>query len=624
MLLKKSLIALLLKIFLTSICFGKVIEANPGDKLALTLKTGSIFKSFAKHNIAITYTNLSDFSISTHTIPFSHVDTDDIVNSENKVNIRITENIQPGEYELNTYLIENDQNNFRYYNINTDIQRIIIKKSTSFNRPYLLASNLDKSQVFLSENAIYIELDFLAPEGGFPNLLQVEAIIKERDDTIVLKNTNVIESDNPFGTIKIPVDFGMLTNLRSGSYRILVNLQSKKGLTGLLNTLSDSPEIPEYTYDLGEIHILNDNKTENGETLYISDFGAYPNDGIDDTTAIIKALTALKQTGAGTLLFEAGTYTHSDILRIENMTNFDIKGQNTRLVASNSARSSVIFKECSNFSFSGFQLLSPKYKSRRQEFEATGLSVLHSENFTISNNLIYQSAAAGIMIARGSKYYTIHDNTVLNTKADAIHSTGASAYGAIYNNITDANGDDGIAVVSYLNDSGKSHHIRIFNNSILGNYHGRGIAIVGGSNISIINNHIKETSVAGILLASEYHYNTYGTNEIIVSSNSVINACQNKDNTHPAILIYGRENNTKNKSINAKKINFNLFLRTENIVVNYNYIRSQKCNGHLRLGPNINNIYIQRNIFDDLSVTKPIIANESDYSSFTLDNNTFN
>lgn len=615
MFLKKLLVFLLIDILLTSACFGKVIEANPGERFALTLDQTSRGRSLKNNDIAITYTSLSGFSISTHTIPFKYVDSDRILNPEEHLSIVIPENIKSGEYEIDAYLIENNKNNIKYYNINSDIERIIIKKSTSSTQPYLLKSDLDKSRVILSEEALHITLNFLAPKSGFPKLFEVEAIIKDHKDNSLIKTRTIIESRNRFGTMEIPVSFDILSKLESDSYEISVTLKSSKGLIGLLNSLSNLSDIPDYTYDLGEIHILNANtNNKQGKTLHIGEFGASPNDNVDDTTAIIEAIAALKRAGGGTLIFEPGTYVHSDVLRIENITNFAIKGKNTRLVASNSERSAVIFKECSNFSFSGFQLLSPESDSRRQEFESTALSVLTSEKFTISNNLIYQAAAAGLMVSRESKYYQIHDNTIIKTRADAIHSTGASAYGAIFNNITMGNGDDGIAVVSYINSKGNTHHIRIFNNNILGNYHGRGIAVVGGNNISIINNQIQDTSFAGILVASEHYYNTYGNNEVLISDNNIINACQNDKNTHPAILIYGRENKSKYVTNQATDV----FLSTENILAKNNHIQSPKCISLLRLGPSINNISIQKNMFNTVDTVIPIILNESEYSSFTL------
>ena len=51
--------------------------------------------------------------------------------------------------------------------------------------------------------------------------------------------------------------------------------------------------------------------------------------------------------------------------------------------------------------------------------------------------------------------------TVKNTRADAIHMTGGAAYGTLTNPRVVNPGDDGVAVVSYLNDGAQVHDITV-------------------------------------------------------------------------------------------------------------------------------------------------------------------
>src|SRR5262249_40137655 len=69
---------------------------------------------------------------------------------------------------------------------------------------------------------------------------------------------------------------------------------------------------------------------------------------------------------------------------------------------------------------------------------------------------------------------------------------------------------------------GLSHHILIANNTVSGQYWGRGISVVGGENITIENNSIDRTvHGAGIYLARETSYLTFGVRNILVRNNTI-------------------------------------------------------------------------------------------------------
>jgi hypothetical protein len=128
-------------------------------------------------------------------------------------------------------------------------------------------------------------------------------------------------------------------------------------------------------------------------------------------------------------------------------------------------------------------------------------------------------------------------NTVLDTRADGITVTNAVAYGAadgtassnitIQGNLIERAGDDSISIVSYLNDAGmRNNGITVAGNTVADTHNDRGVAIAGGSNISVVGNNIQVGSSgnAGIELLADGGFGTYGDSQITVANNTIKNA----------------------------------------------------------------------------------------------------
>ena len=67
-----------------------------------------------------------------------------------------------------------------------------------------------------------------------------------------------------------------------------------------------------------------------------------------------------------------------------------------------------------------------------------------------------------------------------------------------------------------------SRNVLITGNSLEGNAWGRGITVVGGTDVTISNNIVRDVQVsAGILVAQEDSYRTYGVSDVRVENNVV-------------------------------------------------------------------------------------------------------
>jgi hypothetical protein len=138
----------------------------------------------------------------------------------------------------------------------------------------------------------------------------------------------------------------------------------------------------------------------------------------------------------------------------------------------------------------------------------------------------------------------IEGNYFHHTYADSIHHThGARRSWAWRNylyNEAPSLGDDGIACVTYSPSDPRCGDMEWWRNFYLGGAHGRGMAVIGGEDISIHDNWIVGSASAGLIVASESAYTSASSERIELRSNYLVH-CPNGsvNNGHSAILISG-------------------------------------------------------------------------------------
>ena len=130
-------------------------------------------------------------------------------------------------------------------------------------------------------------------------------------------------------------------------------------------------------------------------------------------------------------------------------------------------------------------------------------------------------ASAGIFVFGGADV-AIVGNEVLSTLADGIHMTHGSHDILVQGNVVRGTGDDMIAVVSYQAEGVLTRNVMITGNSLEGNPWGRGITVVGGRNVTISNNIVRNVQVsAGILVAQEDSNRTAGSSDVRIERNVI-------------------------------------------------------------------------------------------------------
>jgi len=282
----------------------------------------------------------------------------------------------------------------------------------------------------------------------------------------------------------------------------------------------------------------------NYQWINVRNTGATGDGTTDDSRAIQAAIYQAQSISQAAVYIPAGTYLYSENIQVSGVPVYGQSMTATKLVAKDGGHSAWILSgESPVLSDVAISSL-VKPTSRNTSDLATGVEANRASNFLIQRVLVDQTFSAGIIIrgsgGSASSYAKVRDCRVMNTMADGIHITGRSAYVEVSNNTVSNTGDDMVAVVSYLNDGGITHDVNIFDNTLSDQIAGRGISVVGGQNISLENNQITRSSAAGIYLASEASYNTFGVNGVSLTKNVLHDVVTNSATGQGAIQMLGR------------------------------------------------------------------------------------
>ncbi|MGE5516826.1 MAG: right-handed parallel beta-helix repeat-containing protein [Bacteroidota bacterium] len=251
----------------------------------------------------------------------------------------------------------------------------------------------------------------------------------------------------------------------------------------------------------------------------VREFGAIGDGATDDSAALQAALNGVLP---GTVLeFPTGTYAFSRVLTLSR-NDVVLRGSQATLQARTPEQQALIVRG-DRAGIVGLTLKGAATK-RLLTLESAQL-VIAGRWVQAVGNTVSGGASAGIFVD-GARDFRVAGNHVFTTKADGIHVTNGARDGLVEGNLVHETGDDLIAVVSYrpatASDSQLARNILIENNEVWGNTWGRGITVVGGENVAIIGNSIRRIpAAAGIYLAQERSYRTYGDRHITVANNVI-------------------------------------------------------------------------------------------------------
>ncbi|WP_240461975.1 right-handed parallel beta-helix repeat-containing protein [Burkholderia sp. Nafp2/4-1b] len=236
---------------------------------------------------------------------------------------------------------------------------------------------------------------------------------------------------------------------------------------------------------------------------------------VDQAVALQRMLDALQP--GERLIFAPGRYVLGRSL-VVRQPNVVLSGYGATLIATN-PDDQVIEMRGTGTTLVGFRLAGTGTtrlttpESSKIEVTGRGVQVL--------DNVIDGGAGAGIFVFGGADV-AIVGNEVLSTLADGIHLTHGSRNVLVEGNVVRGTGDDMIAVVSYQAEGVLTRNVLIVGNSLEGNPWGRGITVVGGANVTISRNIVRNVQVsAGILVAQEDSNRTAGSSDVRVEHNVI-------------------------------------------------------------------------------------------------------
>jgi len=262
----------------------------------------------------------------------------------------------------------------------------------------------------------------------------------------------------------------------------------------------------------------------------VPDAVVYPSEnGSDQADTLQRTLDGM-QTGQR-MVFAPGQYvvTHSLVVKNPQVV---VSGYGATLVATNESDQTIVMS-ASDSTLVGLTLIgigaTRLTTPSSTKVEVTGMGV------QVLDVTIHGGASAGIFVLGGTDI-AIVGNTVQDTLADGIHTTDGSHNVLVQGNTVTGTGDDMVAVVSYQGDGALSSNVLIRGNSLSGNYWGRGISVVGGSDVTITGNTVQGVQkAAGVLVAQEDSWHTYNATNVLITNN-VISDIQNSTNVNGGTL----------------------------------------------------------------------------------------
>lgn len=263
--------------------------------------------------------------------------------------------------------------------------------------------------------------------------------------------------------------------------------------------------------------------------------GAVPGDGRDDLGAFREAVRRAKAQGRAVSV-PRGTYHLSGVLVLDGVT---MRGQGrtrTRIVSTDTSAGSIDLIG-DGPRLARLKHVVPGVVGRSPEPGRQNINVKYATDFRVRGIHSVGARGAGMLIRRSHRG-VVENSIVERTLADGIHMTSGTSNVVVRHNVSRFTGDDGIAVVSYKKDGDVTRHIRIRDNRV---YRGkaRGIAVVGGRDVRVLRNTVRASEAGGIYIAAEIEWNTFGTRNIGVRRNRVVNAPSR--NSHASVLVYSSE-----------------------------------------------------------------------------------
>lgn len=311
----------------------------------------------------------------------------------------------------------------------------------------------------------------------------------------------------------------------------------------------------EYGVDFLEIEEVPQALSQPEDSVNIEEYGAIPNDGKDDYTAINNAIYVANNLHKDVYIPE-GTFEISRVLKV-NANNIKITGAgmwHTNLqFTSDQIYGGGISGNCSNVEFCNMYINS-NLRSRYEEKASYKCFMDIFEN-CVFHDIWEEHFECGFWFGdySGTTKYSdgvkIVNCRIRNNLADGVNFCQGTSNAAVYNCSVRNNGDDGLAMWNnnYLSKKDESGNIFAYN-TIDFIWRAGAIAIYGGNHHKIYNNYICDTTMAsGIHLNTNFDgYKFENTQKIYFENNVLVRTGCQKDCWGAQLAAIDIQGNVKN------------------------------------------------------------------------------
>lgn len=262
-------------------------------------------------------------------------------------------------------------------------------------------------------------------------------------------------------------------------------------------------------------------------------FGAVGDGVADDTAAVQRALDAARP-GVAVVVPAGRVFVHTDVLHVR-VPGTVVTGGGV-LLGTREERSSV-WVEADGVTLDGLTVRTQGTTRRWEAWEQMGLRLAGHSGAVVRDVTVEGSAAAGLYVGAADHFLLDHV-MVRGTRADGIHLTGGSHDGLVLAPTVVGSGDDGVAVVSYRSDGAPCHDIVVRSPQVLGTTWGRGLSVVGGTDVAFTDVDVQRSDAAAVYLGSEGQpWNTWAPVRVSVTGGRLQDSNTDQRIDHGAVLV---------------------------------------------------------------------------------------
>ena len=239
------------------------------------------------------------------------------------------------------------------------------------------------------------------------------------------------------------------------------------------NPLSDSAD--SGSTDAGNSNLPS--TVQPPDSINVKDFGAKGDGSTDDQAALQKAFDQAKATGKSVWI-PAGTYNHSDVIKVDSDVKVSGVGDQTVLHATNASKAAIELTG-SNSVLSNLKLTSDS-ATRIPNAEASDVWINHADHAQVSHVTAVGSGANSVTVDASTNSIVDHVLGV-GSNADGIAILNGSQHNTVQNSIVRQAGDDSFSDDSYTNDSAPTMDNRFLNNLSVDNRYGDNYKLAGAT-----------------------------------------------------------------------------------------------------------------------------------------------